>query len=49
MDAAINYAIEYNNFTHAFELAKLAGPEKISFEKISEIYLKQGQAFEDAE
>lgn len=28
-DAAIDYAVEHNNFAHAFELAKVAGPEKV--------------------
>lgn len=48
-DAAIDYAVDHNNFLHAFELAKLAGPEKISPEKVAEVYLKQGQMHEDAE
>ena len=48
-DAAIDYAVEHNNFAHAFELAKVAGPEKVRPEKVSEVHLKQGQAYEDSE
>lgn len=42
---AIDYALEHNNFTHAFELAQLANLP----EKTKEVHLKKALHFEDEE
>ncbi|CAD7965624.1 unnamed protein product [Amoebophrya sp. A120] len=44
-EIAIDYAVEHNNFEHAFELATMAGMEG----KVQEIHLKRALAFEDEE
>ncbi|CAD7963993.1 unnamed protein product [Amoebophrya sp. A25] len=44
-EIAIDYAVEHNNFEHAFELARIAGLTG----KVQEIHLKRALAFEDEE